>query len=214
MKLLLASGNPKKRRELEAMLAPLGIEVVSPADVGGLPEVEEDQDSFQGNANKKALSAAEASGMVSLADDSGLEVDALNGAPGVFSARYSGPDADDARNNQKLLVELSGLPETKRGARFRCALSLALPHQGLGARIAAEFEGSVEGRILEQPAGDGGFGYDPLFLFTETGQPGCGRAFAELSPAEKAGVSHRGRALAALAQRLPELLGSDTLTAD
>ncbi len=214
MKILLASGNPKKRKELASMLQPHGIELCTPDQVGGLPEVIEDQDSFRGNAAKKALSAARSSGLACLADDSGLEVDALNGAPGVFSARFSGPGANDAMNNAKLLHELSGLPAEERSARFKCALALAVPTSGGDARLAAEFEGCVEGRILETARGDDGFGYDPLFLFDETGQPGCGRAFGELSAAEKALVSHRGRALAALAHKLPGLLPSLTPSAE
>jgi len=214
MKLLLASGNPKKRKELEAMLAPLGVELLTPAELDGIPDVDEDQDTFRGNAAKKALSATGATGLACLADDSGLEVEALNGAPGVYSARYSGADANDARNNAKLLNELVGLPAEKRGAEFKCALALALPEPNGGARIAAEFEGSVQGRILEVAAGSGGFGYDPLFLFTEEGEPGCGSAFAELTSAQKSSVSHRGRALNKLIKRLPELLSPHFSSAD
>jgi XTP/dITP diphosphohydrolase len=214
MKLLLASGNQKKREELHAMLAPLGIELLTPSDLGGIPDVIEDQDSFRGNAAKKALSATRATGLVCLADDSGLEVDALGGAPGVFSARYSGPTADDARNNAKLLVELAKLPAEKRSARFVCALALALPDDEGQPHLAAEFEGSVQGEILESAAGSGGFGYDPLFLFNEAEQPGCGIAFGDMTPAQKSKVSHRGRALTALVARLPELLTLPSPTAD
>lgn len=202
MKLLVASGNAKKARELAELLAEQGVEVLRPGDVGGLPEVVEDRDSFAGNAAKKALSAAKASGCWALADDSGLEVEALDGAPGVRSARYAGEHAADEENNAKLLAALEGLPPGRRDARFVCALALASPE----GELVAELTGTVSGRILDAPRGDGGFGYDPLFLFTEEGEPGFGLAFAELSPAEKAAVSHRGRALARLAQRLPLLL--------
>ena len=202
MKLLVASGNAKKARELAALLADQGVEVLRPADVGGLPEVVEDRDTFAGNAAKKALSAAHASGQWSLADDSGLEVEALEGAPGVLSARYAGENATDEENNAKLLAALDGLPPARRGARFVCALALASPE----GELVAELTGSVAGRILESPRGEGGFGYDPLFLFTEEDAPGYGLAFAELSSAEKAAVSHRGRALARLAERLPQLI--------
>jgi XTP/dITP diphosphohydrolase len=198
MRLLLATQNPKKRRELEALLAPNGITVLTPADVGGLPEVEEDQPTFAQNAAKKAVSAARALGMWALADDSGLEVAALGGEPGVRSARYAGEPADDARNNAKLLAALAGLPDTRRAARFVCALALARPD----STLALEVEGTAEGRILSAPRGDGDFGYDPLFLFTEPGFQQTGRGFAELSGVEKSAVSHRGRALRELARRL------------
>lgn len=205
IRLLLATQNTKKRRELELLLAQFEIELATPADVGGLPKVEEDQPTFVLNAAKKATSAARASSMWALADDSGLEVEALGGAPGVRSARYAGEPADDARNNTKLLGELAGLPRERRGARFVCALAIARPD----GTLALEIESEARGRILPGPRGSGDFGYDPLFLFTEPGFPQSGRGFAELSAAEKAGVSHRGRALRTLAQRLPALLGSE-----
>ena len=205
MKLLLASGNPKKRCELEQILAAhgvAGVELLSPPDVGGLAEVDEDQDTFLGNAEKKALAAASASGLWALADDSGLVVDALDGAPGMRSARFAGEPADDARNNAKLLLELADVQDGQRGARFVCALVLAAP--GPPARSVAECAGEVHGRILREPRGTGGFGYDPLFELAED-VPGRGRSFAELSSAEKARVSHRGRALEELVRRLGEL---------
>lgn len=202
MELLLATGNPKKVAELRRMLAGSPVTVRVPADVGGLPEVVEDAPTFAGNASKKATSAALASGLWCLADDSGLEVEALDGAPGVLSARWAGAHGDDAANNARLLRELEGLPEERRGARFVCALALARPDGG----IAALFEGTARGRILDRPRGTRDFGYDPLFLFTEEGFPATGRGFAELEPEEKAAVSHRGRALRALAQRLEELM--------
>jgi len=203
VRLLVASDNRKKRAELEALLEPLDLEVVTPSDLGGMPAVEEDRPTFAGNAAKKATSAAKASGLWALADDSGLEVDALDGAPGVFSARYSGQHGDDAANNALVLERLASLPAERRGARFVCALALARPDGSL----ALEVEGEVRGRILEAPRGDGGFGYDPLFLFTEEGFDVTGRPFGELEPAQKARVSHRGRALRQLAARLPEVLG-------
>jgi XTP/dITP diphosphohydrolase len=201
MQLLLATGNPKKVAELRHMLAPLGAEVLVPADVGGLPDVEEDEPTFAGNAQKKARAAARASGRWCLADDSGLEVDALDGAPGVRSARFAGQPCDDARNNARLLAELDGRPAAERGARFVCALALAAPD----GSIAASFEGTARGRILEAPRGAGDFGYDPLFLFTEPGFDATDRGFAELAAEEKARVSHRGRALRTLVERLPEI---------
>ncbi len=200
--LLLASGNPKKLKELDALLGPLGIQLLKPADVGGIPDVVEDRPDFAGNAAKKASSAAVATGKWSLADDSGLEVDHLGGAPGVFSARYAGEHGDDAANNAKLLREMAGVPRGSRGARFVCALALARPD----GTIAAALQGTCRGVILEAERGTRDFGYDPLFEFAEDGHAACGRAFAELEPAEKADVSHRGRALSELADRLRDLL--------
>jgi len=203
VRLLVASDNRKKRAELEALLAPLDLEVVTPADLGGLPEVDEDQATFQGNAAKKAVSAARASGLWALADDSGLSVDALGGDPGVRSARFAGRHGDDAANNALLLERLAGVPTERRGAAFVCALALARPDGSL----ALEVSGTARGRILEAPRGRSGFGYDPLFLFTEEGFDETGRPFAELEPAQKARVSHRGRALRRLAEDLARVLG-------
>jgi XTP/dITP diphosphohydrolase len=204
LEILLATGNPKKIAELRGMLEPLGFDALGQDDVGGLPEVVEDKPTFAGNARKKAVSAARATGKWSLADDSGLEVDHLGGAPGVHSARFAGPHGDDAANNEKLIGLLAGIPEERRGARFVCALALAAPDGG----VVAEIEGTAHGQILEGPRGDGDFGYDPLFLFTEAGHAATGRGFAELSAEEKRAVSHRGRALRELAKSLPELLRS------
>ena len=209
MELLLASNNAKKLLELERLLGPRGIRVRTPRELEPpLPEVDEDRDSFRGNAAKKALSAAAASGLVSLADDSGLCVDALYGAPGVRSARFAGVHGDDAANNALLLERLAGLPPERRGARFVCALALALPGAGERADpgLALEVERETRGRILAAPRGAGGFGYDPLFQFTEEGFPETGACFAELDAEAKGRVSHRGRALRELARRLPEVL--------
>ncbi len=201
MKLLLASSNRKKLRELCGLLAPLALELCAPQDVGGIVDVVEDQPTFAGNAAKKAISAAQHTGMWALADDSGLEVDALGGAPGVRSARFAGEPADDARNNAELLRRLAGVPAAERGARFVCAIALAHP----GGILAATFEGQAQGRILAEPRGTGDFGYDPLFLFTEPGYPQTGSSFAELDSATKSSVSHRGRALARLVAALPAI---------
>lgn len=196
--LLLASGNAKKLGELRALLAPLGVVLRAPVDVGGLPDVDEDAPTFAGNARKKAASAAGASGLWSLADDSGLEVQHLGGAPGVHSARWAGKHGDDAANNAKLLRELDGVPPERRGARFVCALALARPD----GEIDCVLEGQARGRILDAPRGTGGFGYDPLFLFDEPDQPGSGRGFGELEPEEKGRISHRARALSQLIDHL------------
>jgi XTP/dITP diphosphohydrolase len=204
MKLVLASANKKKLRELERMLAELDaldVQIVLPSDIGGLGPVIEDLPTFRGNAAKKAIAAARASGMWALADDSGLEVDALDGAPGVLSARFAGAHGDDEANNALLLERLRGIQEGGRGARFVCALALARPD----GSPAAEIEGTARGRILTEPRGTHDFGYDPLFLFTEPGFAESNRGFAELDPDEKARVSHRGRALRELARLLPDL---------
>jgi XTP/dITP diphosphohydrolase len=153
---------------------------------------------FLENARKKACSAARASGRRALADDSGLEVEALGGAPGVRSARFAGPEADDQANNELLLERLRGIPAAGRGARFVCALVLVDP----GGRTEFEAVGVAQGRILESPRGERDFGYDPLFLFSEPGFPQSGRSFAELDLPEKEQVSHRGRALTELARHL------------
>ena len=188
---LIASGNPKKIREIRGLLAPLSVHVLTSDEVGSLPEVIEDAPTFAGNAAKKARETACATGRWCLADDSGLEVEALDGAPGVFSARFAGEHGDDAANNEKLLALLEGKPPEQRGARFVCALALANPE----GEVTAQFEGAAEGRILDAPRGSGDFGYDPLFLFTEEGHDQTGRGFAELGTEAKGAISHRGRAL-------------------
>ncbi len=199
MKLLLASNNQKKLKELTRILEGLEVRLVLPREIGGIPDVDEDQPDFAGNARKKARSAALASGMWALADDSGLEVEALGGAPGVFSARYAGTHGDDAANNARLLRELAGIADERRGARFVCALALARPD----GSSALEVQGTAAGRILRAARGTHDFGYDPLFEFTEPGFAETGRGFAELEAEEKARVSHRGRALRELAKKLP-----------
>ena len=196
MPLLVATGNAGKLAEFRRLL--VGVAVLSPADVGLADlEVEETGATFRDNALLKARTFAAAAGVVCVADDSGLEVDALDGRPGVHSARYGGPGLDDAGRCARLLEELDGVAE--RTARFRCCLAVTD-----GAGRLAEAEGACEGRILPAPAGDGGFGYDPLFLCLE-----YGRSMAQLSSAEKNGVSHRGKALRSLLPRLhrvfPEL---------
>lgn len=199
MKILVASTNAKKLKELRALAADLPVEVVSPAELAGaLPEVVEDGATFAENARKKALAFAGAYGLPAIADDSGLCVDALDGAPGVFSARYSGEEAvpdRDRLNNEKLLQELEGIPEERRGARFVCALCLAFP-DGRSEGVEARWEG----RILDAPRGEGGFGYDPLFL-----PKGLDRSSAELRPEEKQAVSHRGQAMRLLRPLLESL---------
>ena len=198
MELLIASGNPKKLVEIELFLSGSGVQLLSPNDVGGIEDVEEDRPTFEGNAIKKACAAAAATGKWTLADDSGLEVDHLGGAPGVYSARYAGSHGDDAANNQRLLKELEGVKGSARNARFFCALALARPD----GELEASFEGAAYGQILEERLGENDFGYDPYFLFTEEGYKESGRGFAELEASEKSRVSHRGRALTALREYL------------
>jgi len=190
MKLIVASNNAKKRIEIEAILGALGIELVAPSDTLFV-DVIEDASTFSGNARKKAEAFADANGLPALADDSGLCVDALDGAPGIYSARFAGPDACDTDNNRKLLADLAG--HANRKARFRCAVHLAFPDR----EQSFSAEGEVQGEILTQAAGVGGFGYDPLFFCPE-----LGKVFAESTPEEKASISHRGRALRALAEQL------------
>jgi XTP/dITP diphosphohydrolase len=156
--------------------------------------VEEDAPTFAGNAEKKARAALARSGLPSLADDSGLEVDALDGGPGVLSARYAGEGHDDAANNAKLLVALAGVPDAQRTARFRCALVFV---DADGTKLVAE--GACEGRIGHAGRGTGGFGYDPLFVLADDEG---GRTMAELTPVEKNRISHRARALAKMAELL------------
>ncbi|MFP4181276.1 MAG: RdgB/HAM1 family non-canonical purine NTP pyrophosphatase [Thiohalospira sp.] len=186
---VLASGNRGKVAELSALLEPAGL-VVEPQSDHGVPEAEEPHPTFVENALAKARNAARHTGLAAIADDSGLEVDALNGAPGVRSARYAGPDGDDAANNARLLAELEGVPEAQRTARFVCVL-VYLDHAEDPTPVIAQ--GFWEGRILEAPRGEGGFGYDPLFWV-----PDRGCASAELEATEKNRISHRGRALTAL----------------
>lgn len=195
MKLLLASNNAKKRAELVRILGGHGIEVVVPADLGLALDPVEDGATFAENARKKALAFAAATPLPVLADDSGLAVDALDGAPGVRSARFAGEPSDDARNRRLLLERLADVPDAKRSARFVCALALAQD-----GRVLAEASGACEGRILSAERGHGGFGYDPLFL-----DPGSGLTFAELDSSRKDALSHRGRALTQLVESLRRL---------
>ncbi len=192
---VLASGNAGKLRELTAMLEPLGWQV-RPQSQWQIPEAVEDGLSFIENALIKARHAARHTGLPALGDDSGLVVDALDGAPGIYSARYAGPGADDEANNHKLLRALDGIPPERRGAHFYCAIAM-VRHAADPAPLVAI--GRWDGRILDAPAGAGGFGYDPLFFVASHG---C--SSAELPPEIKNELSHRGRALAALVRQLED----------
>ncbi len=199
-RLLVATGNPGKLDEIRELLDPAGVEVVSPAQAGWAAEVVEDGDTLAANALKKAREAFGATGMACLADDTGLFVDALDGAPGVASARYAGPAQDPAANCAKLLSALDGVPPGERGAAFRCVIALVGP-----AGEEHLFEGAVRGRITTAGRGGGGFGYDPLFEIE-----GAGRTFAEMPAEEKHGWSHRGRALEAVRAFLAGLPEKDS----
>jgi XTP/dITP diphosphohydrolase len=191
MRILIATTNQGKLREYQRLLSDVpGLELETlPFPV----EVDEDQDTFAGNALKKATEIAAATGIACLADDSGLEVDALGGRPGVFSARYSGEGATDASNNRKLLDELRGVADRRRAARFRCAIAVVDP----SGRLIAEADDVCEGRIGREPKGVHGFGYDPLFIPT-----GYAQSLAELGPETKNAISHRAKAAAKLVLRL------------
>lgn len=201
MKIVLATRNKNKIREFEELLAThlKKIEVLSLDDIGFVGEIEETGNSFEQNAMIKARAAADFSGMISVADDSGLTVNALGGAPGIYSARYSGvegPDRDSA-NNEKLLRELQGV--SSREAAFVCCIACAFP-DSMPARDFAVY-GYTVGEILCAPRGDNGFGYDPLFWYDE-----LGKTFAEMTPQEKNSLSHRAKAAVKLAERFANMI--------
>jgi XTP/dITP diphosphohydrolase len=199
VKLLVATNNAGKVREYEELLTdlPVPVEITFPAQEGLVLDVEESGETFEENARIKALEYAQASGLLALADDSGLEVDALDGAPGVYSARYAGPEADDADRYRKLLRELTSVPVGQRSARFRCVVALALPD---GTVHTAD--GICEGEIGFAPRGQHGFGYDPVFTVRGYG----GRTMAELDPEIKNEISHRGRAVVAIRPTLVQAI--------
>ncbi|MFO0754244.1 MAG: RdgB/HAM1 family non-canonical purine NTP pyrophosphatase [Thermodesulfovibrionales bacterium] len=185
MEIVLATRNKKKVEEMRRILRMEEMTLLTLDSFPSCPEVEEDADSFEGNARKKALAVAECTGRAAVADDSGLEVYALGGAPGVLSARYAGEKAGDEANREKLLSALEGVPQGERGARFVCCIVLAFP----GGETASFF-GTVEGTVGREGKGRKGFGYDPLFS-----PAGDLRTFAEMEPEEKDALSHRKRAL-------------------
>lgn len=194
MRVFLASGNAKKIGEMQRILAEhvADIEVLGIGDIDGYVEPVEDRPTFEGNALLKARAGVAATGLPSIADDSGLCVDALNGMPGVLSARWSGPPKSDDRNNELLLAQLDDVPDERRGAHFTCAIAWVLPDGR--ERVA---EGRMPGRIIREQRGSGGFGYDVVFVADEHSDEGL--TSAELEPAEKDRISHRGRALRELA---------------
>lgn len=194
MKFVLATHNPGKLREMSAILAELGVEVVMPAELGVIVDVEETGETFAENAMLKAKAVCAAAGLPAIADDSGLCVDALNGAPGVYSARYGGPELDDRGRYLLLLSSMRGAPT--RAAHFACAVACAFPN---GDELTAS--GRCDGAIAFAPMGDGGFGYDPVFLLPEKA-----KTFAQLTEEEKDALSHRGKALRAFVAELAAYL--------
>jgi XTP/dITP diphosphohydrolase len=192
--LILATTNTNKVKEFQEMLKDFPIEIRSLADFGPLPEAIEDGETFDDNAYKKAIHTAKILGFPAIADDSGLVVEALNGAPGVYSARYAGENATDKENIDKLLQDMQGIKN--RRAAFQCVLSIAVP-----SGPALTYEGRCEGTLLEERRGETGFGYDPIFYFED-----LGKTFAECTMEEKNKVSHRGKALAEFKAEFPQVL--------
>jgi XTP/dITP diphosphohydrolase len=185
MEIVLATRNKKKVEEIKRVIRDMPITILTIDDFPGCPEVEEEGDTFQENAVKKAIAVAHYTGKPSLADDSGLEVYMLNNAPGILSSRYSGENADDSKNIEKLLHEMRSIIDEKRNARFVCCLALAFPDGRLEI-----FAGQAEGKIGREQKGSYGFGYDPIFY-----PKGHDRTFAEMTADEKDSLSHRGKAL-------------------
>ena len=192
--LVLATRNPGKTKEMGELLTGFPVVIKNLNDFGPIPEIEEDGSTFEENAYKKASFTAKVLGLPALADDSGLAVHALDGAPGLYSARYAGPGATDEENNTKLLAEMAGRAD--RSATFICVISIAVP-----CGVALTYEGRCEGTIATAPQGTEGFGYDPLFYY-----PPMEKSFAELSPAEKNAISHRGKALSEVRAEFDKVL--------
>jgi XTP/dITP diphosphohydrolase len=203
VELLVGTTNSGKLDEVQGYLKRLPLKILALQSLGKWPTVVEDGSTYEENALKKAKTLAEYSGYPTLADDSGLEVDALNGAPGVYSSRYGGEEGNDQKNNEKLLSALKGVPEEKRTARFVCVLALCAPNSSrMKEWTVREF---CEGRIAFAPQGGSGFGYDPIFFY-----PPLGMTFGEIDRETKARVSHRGKALEKLAQIFPSIIDLGT----
>lgn len=195
-KIVFATGNAGKIREVREILADLGMEVVSMKEAGIRADIVEDGKSYEENALIKAREAAKYTDAIVMADDSGLEIDYLNGEPGIYSARYMGEETPYSAKNRNLIDRLAGVPDEKRTARFVCAIAAVLP-DGREATV----RGVIEGRIGYEEAGENGFGYDPIFYVPE-----FGKTTAQLAPEEKNRVSHRGRALELMKAKLAQLL--------
>lgn len=204
MLIVLGTHNQKKGVELRQLLQPFGFELKTLADIDNSIEVVEDGDSFEANARLKASQQATHLGEWVLGEDSGLCVDALGGKPGIYSARFSGPDATDQKNNDHLLAQLQGVPPAKRTAHYVCHMSLADPT----GEVHVDYEETCCGRILESPRGQGGFGYDPLFELPE-----YHKTFGELGSSVKAMLSHRSRAMRGFVPRLLEVVRAQSATA-
>ena len=196
---IIATQNKGKAKDFEALFGPLGYQVLTLRDVAQDMDVEETGVTFEENAILKAEAVAEALQTTVIADDSGLEIDALNGEPGVYSARYAGEAKSDEANIDKVLEKLTDVPEENRTARFRCVLAIASPN-----KKTITYSGSCEGRILSERRGENGFGYDPVFFV-----PSEGKAMAEMVPEEKAAISHRGNAIRELKKAMPEWLNKE-----
>jgi XTP/dITP diphosphohydrolase len=195
LKMVFATKNKNKEREVSEFLTPYDIEIVSLDEFPGLPEIEESGETFKENAIIKATETCMFTGLMTLADDSGLEVDCLEGLPGVYSSRFAGEDKDDAANNRKLLELLDGVPAEQRTARFKCVMAIATTDCFLYTT-----EGTCEGIITEEPRGESGFGYDPLFYLPE-----YDKTFAELDLETKNKISHRARALTGVVELISDL---------
>lgn len=193
--ILIATNNRGKLREVQEILAGLPVVLTTLDQFPDLPDAVEDADTFEGNAERKAIHYVRLTGLWTLADDSGLEVDALGGAPGVYSARYAGRQGDDAANNAKLIAKLADVPAGQRTARFKCAIALAGPEGTL-----ATSHGTFEGLIVDDPRGSNGFGYDPHFFL-----PAFGMTAAQLPPEQKNQISHRAQALTAILPHIRRL---------
>ncbi len=193
--LLLATKNPDKVKEIRHSLSDLDIEIISADQIDSIPDVIEDRPTLEGNAEKKAMELAKATGLIALADDTGLEVDALDGAPGVYSSRYAGPNATYEDNVDTLLQAMSDIPDSERSARFRTVMVLT------DGKDTERVDGICNGIIVNERRGTKGFGYDPIFWV-----PGYEKTFAEMSIEEKNAISHRGRALAKIHDMIANLI--------
>lgn len=200
-KLIVATKNQGKLREIRELLKDFPIRVVSLADYNDLPDIIEDGKTFRANALKKALTISRHTGELVLGEDSGIEVVALQHRPGVYSARYSGPEATDKKNNSKLLRELAGIPFKNRHARYRCVAALAE-----GGKVIATVSGSCDGLIADAPKGKNGFGYDPLFFI-----PQYGKTFGQLNPSIKSQISHRAKAMKKVKRVLKRIFFPDSI---
>lgn len=200
-RVVLATRNPGKRKELEALLSDLPLEIFALDEFQNCPEIVEDGRTFQENATKKALAIAKFTGMMAIGEDSGIEVDALGNKPGIYSARFAGPNATDEDNNRLLLHKLRNVPRAKRSARYRCVIVCAA-----AGKVLFTVEGECAGLIAQAPTGTNGFGYDPIFYI-----PMMRKTFGELPPEVKNQFSHRARAAALLKQKLVNLLRSARL---